>query len=140
MHSQGIGAAWRVAAAGLLAAAFSALVREPPARAYTPEQVQAGAQVFSQICSGCHGARGEGAGPDDPEAPLLVGPLGLTSFRDAQEIFDFIKVEMPSDVPGSLTETQYWNALAWLLAENSIPSPGQALGPATAGGVSLARR
>ena len=131
--------AWRAGAAGLLAAALSVALAEPAARAYTPEQVAAGQQVYARSCAGCHGARGEGAGPDDPEAPLLVGRRGLSGFRDAQELYEFTADTMPQDQPGSLPAQQYWDVIAWLLAENGLPGPGQPLGPPTAASVSLRR-
>jgi mono/diheme cytochrome c family protein len=131
--------AWRAAAVGLLAAGLWASVAGPAARAYTPEQVAAGRQVYADTCAGCHGARGEGGGPDDPESPLLVGPRGLSGYRDAQELYEFTVDSMPQDQPGSLPPPQYWDVIAWLLAENGLSGPGQPLGPATAASVSLRR-
>src|SRR5688572_13902546 len=93
----------RLSAAGMLAAGLWAALAEPPARAYTPEQVAAGGQVYAASCAGCHGARGEGAGADDPEAPLLVGPRGLTGFRHVLELYEFTRDSMPQDQPGSLS-------------------------------------
>jgi mono/diheme cytochrome c family protein len=131
--------AWRLGAAALLAGGLGAALVEPPARAYTPEQVAAGGQVYTRSCANCHGARGEGRGPDDPEAPELVGPRGLTGFRHVQELFEFTRDSMPQDQPASLPEADYWNVIAWLLSQNGIASPGGPLGPANAGSVSLRR-
>jgi mono/diheme cytochrome c family protein len=130
----------RLSAAGMLAAGLWAALVEPAARAYTPEQVAAGGQVYTQSCAGCHGARGEGAGPDDPEAPLLIGPRGLTGFRHVLELYEFTRDSMPQDQPGSLSAEQYWNVTAWLVSQNGIPSPGGPLGPENAASIPLARR
>lgn len=140
MRAQWITATWRLGAAGLLAGGLVIGLLGLPARAYTPEQVEAGAQVYARQCAGCHGARGEGGGPNDPDAPLLVGPRGLTGFRTAQDLYDFTVDTMPQDLPGSLAPEDYWAILAWLLAENGISGPGEPLGPATARGIALARR
>jgi len=132
-------AAWRWGAVALLAAALWTTLADPPARAYTPEQVAAGEQVYRNSCGACHGTRGEGAGPDAPEAPAVIGPRALTGFRDGQDLYDYLADSMPQDNPGSLPAEDYWNVLAWLLAQNGLSGPGPSLGPATASGVSLRR-
>jgi S-disulfanyl-L-cysteine oxidoreductase SoxD len=139
MRGKWSGRAWRLGAAGLLAAGLWGTVAEPAVRAQTPDQVAAGAQVYSASCANCHGARGEGRGPDDPDAPLLVGPRGLTGFRHGLELFEFVRDSMPQDQPGSLTADQYWAVSAWLLSQNSIAGPSAPLGPDNAAGVSLRR-
>jgi mono/diheme cytochrome c family protein len=139
MRMERTSAAWRWGAVALLAAALWTTLADPPARAYTPEQVTAGEQVYRTSCGACHGARGEGAGPDAPEAPAVIGPRALTGFRDGQDLYDYTADSMPQDNPGSLPSQDYWNVLAWLLAQNGLSGPGPALGPATANGVSLRR-
>jgi cytochrome c len=132
--------AWRLGAVSLLAAGFWVAQAGPAARAYTPEQVTAGAEVYAASCANCHGTRGEGAGRGAPDAPLVVGPRALTGFRNAQELYEFTVDSMPQDEPGSLTSEQYWNVVAWMLAQNGISAPGDPLGPETARGISLSRR
>jgi mono/diheme cytochrome c family protein len=132
--------AWRVGAAGMLAAGFWMAQAGPAARAYTPDQVTAGGQVYAASCASCHGARGEGAGRSAPDAPLVVGARALTGFRNAQELYDFTVDSMPQDEPGSLTAEQYWNVTAWLLAQNNVSEEGAPIGPDTAPGITLGRR
>ncbi len=132
--------ALRLGAGGLLAAALWAMLAEPAARAYTPDQVAAGQQVYTNACAGCHGARGEGAGPNSDEAPLVVGPRALRGYRDAQDLYDYVSDSMPQDQPGSLTSDQYWSVLAWLFDQNGISGPGDPLNSATASSVSLRGR
>lgn len=134
------GGAWRLGVVGLVAAGFWVAQAGPPARAYTPEQVTAGAEVYAASCANCHGTRGEGAGRSAPDAPMLVGTRALTGFRNAQELYDFTVDSMPQDEPGSLSSEQYWNVLAWMLAQNNLSDPSAPLGPATAAGISLSRR
>jgi mono/diheme cytochrome c family protein len=134
------GGLWRVGVVGLLAAGFWAAQAEPAARAYTPEQVAMGAEVYAASCANCHGTRGEGAGRNAPDAPMVVGTRAITSFRTAQELYDFTIESMPQDEPGSLTPTQYWSVVAWMLAQNTLSAPGDPLGPETAPGITLGRR
>jgi mono/diheme cytochrome c family protein len=138
-RQRGFGPAERLAAAGLLAGSLWASLAGPAARAYTPEQVTAGQQVFTANCARCHGERGQGGGQDDPEAPLIIGARALTGFRDGQDLYEYVTDSMPNDNPGSLPADDYWNVLAFLLAQNNLSGPGEPLGPATAAGVSMRR-
>src|SRR5918911_1138521 len=95
----GLGSAWRAGAIALLAAGVWAVVAGPAARAYTPEQVAAGQQVYATTCASCHGDRGEGGMPDAPDAPSLIGPRALTGFRDGQDLYDYVVDSMPQDDP-----------------------------------------
>jgi mono/diheme cytochrome c family protein len=131
---------WRAGVVGLLAAGFWVAQAGPAARAYSPDQVTAGADVYAANCASCHGARGEGAGRSAPDAPLLVGPRALTGFRNVQELYEFTVDSMPQDAPGTLTSEQYWNVMAWLLAQNNVSDASEPLGPETARGISLSRR
>jgi mono/diheme cytochrome c family protein len=135
----GLGGIWRAGAVALLAAGAWTMVAGPAARAYTPEQVAAGQQVYATTCASCHGDRGEGAMPDAPDAPSLIGARALTGFRDGQDLYEYVVDSMPQDDPGSLRAEQYWNVLAWLLAQNNLSGPGEPLGPATAPSISLRR-
>jgi mono/diheme cytochrome c family protein len=142
MGSRWGGGAWRAGMLGLAALAGLALWGGPaglPARAYTPEQVEIGAAVFATSCASCHGDRGQGGGPDAPEAPALIEPRALTGFRHVQELYEFVYDSMPQDVPSSLPTDQYWAVVAWLLSQNGIAGPGVTLGPANAAGVSTRR-
>ena len=127
--------AWRAGLVGMLAVGLWGTLAEPTPRAYTQDQVTAGDQVYAASCANCHGARGEGSA----DSPLLVGPRALTGFRDAQELYDFMVESMPQDQPASLPADQYWSVVAWMLAQNGLSAPGDALGPNTASGISLRR-
>ena len=70
---------------------------------------------------------------------MVVGPRALSSFRDGQDLYDYVVDAMPQDQPGSLSSEEYWNVLAWLFAQNGISGPGAPLNAATASGVSMRR-
>ena len=74
-----------------------------------------GAQVYSARCASCHGANGDGAG----SIPPLWGPH---SFNDKagmskmDRIMPFVKVAMPRNAPGSLTDQESADVAAFVLA------------------------
>lgn len=99
-------------------------------------QVAQGSRVYGQWCSGCHGAQAQGApGSGIPRLAGAGKPLG--NLGTAQGLFTFVRANMPQDNPGSLSTDQYYAVTAYLLSVNGVGTGGQALGPGTAGGVSL---
>jgi mono/diheme cytochrome c family protein len=86
---------------------------------YTGAQAVAGAKVFAQNCAMCHGAALQGMA-----GPALVGQ----SFASASNnytigaIFGEIAQQMPAGDPGSLTQTQYAAAMAFILSKNGYPA------------------
>jgi cytochrome c len=75
--------------------------------------------------AGCHGERPYDNGFTLPKTiPALIGSDALSKFNTAQDIFNFIHTAMPFNKPGSLTDTQYLQVLAFLLERNQIVSPG----------------
>jgi S-disulfanyl-L-cysteine oxidoreductase SoxD len=103
----------------------------------TPMQ---GAAVYAAKCAVCHGATGEGqvgtAPLGVPAAPKLVGREPSDSFafgRDpkrvktvgnywpyATTVFDYVRRTMPLSAPGSLTNSEVYAVVAFLLAENGV--------------------
>ncbi len=92
---------------------------------YSPAQAARGAQVYGQRCAQCHGDDlsgsdfGDGA-PSLKRADFMVG-------RTLKDAFDRIKRGMPFDAPGSLTDEQYVDVVAYLLRENGHPAGTQDL-------------
>lgn len=99
-----------------------------PAGAGTYEQ---GAVAYARKCAACHGAKGEGAPPN----PRLVGrepadfsfalnPGAVRTIGNywphATTLYDYLNRAMPFDAPGSLTPSEVYALVAWLLAENGI--------------------
>ena len=90
-------------------------------RAYPPEDVDCWK-------SGCHGARPYENGFILPKTvPALIGPGTLTKFATARNVFDFMRAAMPFNKPGSLSEEQYLQLLAYLLEQNNFVPTGTRL-------------
>lgn len=116
-----------VSAIGLALA--SAVIGAQTARAFPPEQIARGEAVFNRVCAECHG-------PDstDPDAPLLLRQDSLRRFPTAAAAHQYISKEMPSKEPGSLPAEEYWDVIAFLLAQSNLGAGDTVLGPETAAG------
>ncbi|MCC6176818.1 MAG: cytochrome c [Chloroflexi bacterium] len=122
-------------AASMAAAAFGAVgmlvaIQPVPARAFPPDQLARGQQVWNEVCSTCHGPDSTNA-----DAPRLLEPNSLRHFPTAAAVFGFASVSMPFDNPGSLTDQQYWDVIAWLLTQQGITDGDTPLGPDTAASI-----
>src|SRR5262245_17960912 len=85
---------------------------------YTEQQAQRGKKLFEQNCSSCHR-------PEMPQTmKVLFGDLFIETWRegDLYSLFDTMKREMPGYSPGSLSEAQYLDSVAFLLKSNSFPT------------------
>ena len=103
----------------------------------TPAQ---GAVVFAAKCAVCHGPKGEGQigapAAGQAAAPRLVGrdpregfPFGKDPklvktvgnyWPYATTVFDYVRRTMPLTAPGSLTNSEVYAVVAFLLAENEV--------------------
>ncbi len=134
------GAALRVLAAGLIAAAGSTggfgvargvvveAAQAPAADgAFTAEQAAAGWTVYARQCGECHGE-----GLDGAEAPPLRGVDFLNGWagQTTDELFAYVRDEMPPGLGGSLGDRVYLNLVAYILDANGA-RPGDA--PLTSG-------
>lgn len=103
---------------------------------YTQQQAAAGQQVFSQHCAKCHGGSLQGQA-----GPPLAGPKFESNLEfskmSAQQMFIFIKTQMPADKPASLTTQGYLQALAYILSKNGYPTGSTPLSEQTLGQVKL---
>lgn len=99
-----------------------------PAIAGARDEAPKGAAVYDRECAGCHGAHGEGLS----NAPAVMGKeaLALTGsdrgkFVTAQDVFDYVKSEMPlpKKKVGTLSEQQYWEVTEYLLAASGRKLP-----------------
>jgi polar amino acid transport system substrate-binding protein len=97
------------------------------------EQITAGQRVYSNQCAGCHGNDLEGvSGP-----PLTAS--SLSRFSTAAGLYDYISTRMPANAPGSLSETDYYDVVAYLLDFRGLLPAGEAVTPDTAPGISLSQ-
>ena len=126
----------RAAVAGLIAAGGSiggpgvvAGAAQPPAAegGFTADQAAAGWSVYARQCGECHGA-----GLDGAEAPPLRGVDFLNGWagQTTDELFAYVRDEMPPGLGGSLGDQVYLNLVAYILDANGA-RPGDA--PLTAG-------
>ncbi|NMB68726.1 MAG: hypothetical protein GYA20_08190 [Chloroflexi bacterium] len=135
---------------------------------YPPAQADLGAQEYYQRCMVCHGDLGQGLTDEwrsalDPAdqncwqsgchggklgvggfefprfAPRVIGGGALARFVTAQDLFDFLKAEMPFQAPGSLSDEIYWQLSAYLMRENGFFNGSRELNAATAAQVRLER-
>ncbi|PNY82467.1 c-type cytochrome [Deinococcus koreensis] len=94
------------------------------AAAATPRatQVQAGAAVFASSCQGCHGATLQGG-----RAPELLGTDFISKWTTAGELHGLVSKAMPMNAPGTLSEQQYLDVVAFLLDRNKVAGGPAAL-------------
>jgi mono/diheme cytochrome c family protein len=120
----------QLGAAAIGALALVAGIGVPAASAFPPDQVARGEEVWNRICVECHG-------PDSTnvDAPLLLRPDSLRRFPNAAAAHKYISESMPNETPGSLSQEEYWDVIAFLLARNGISGGETPLGPETAASV-----
>ncbi len=128
---------WLPTLLGLAAAALPLLSGAAAVNgAYTKEQAQGGAQVYSTTCSMCHGSKLQGGA-----APALTGATFAQSleaaYPTAGKLFTLISTQMPVNNPGGLTKPQYTQVLAFILAENGYPAGDKTLDAARLADVAL---
>ncbi len=122
-----------------------------------PTQGGHGRDVFYIYCMSCHGDRGQGLTdefrnrvypPEDTNCwksgchgdtpyangfrlpktvPALIGADTLQHFATAQAMYDFMRHAMPFNKPGSLSDEQYLQILAFLLESNQLVPAGTRL-------------
>jgi len=93
---------------------------------YTEAQAQAGQTLFGAKCAICHGDNLQGKA-----GPALAGQqfLSVSQYQqlNADYLYLFMSKQMPQNAPGSLSKTQYLDALAYILKVNGYPSGKQPL-------------
>jgi mono/diheme cytochrome c family protein len=97
----------------------------------TPQQVTAGMQIYDSQCARCHGAN-----LDDGFAPKLSKPT-LVKRGTAQELFDYIRQNMPRGNPGSLSEQEYYDVTSYLLFKQDLLQADQLVNSETASSITL---
>lgn len=112
-------------------------------------QAAAGQALYAQNCASCHGDSGEGK-----KAPAVVGlstgalpldPPATAKYRKGQfktvaDVAAFVVKSMPPMAPGSLTEEQYWDILAFDLKANGIDLGDKKLDGALAQTLTIPRK
>ena len=100
---------------------------------FTEAQANRGQTVYRGACGDCHGSRLNGA-PDDPDM-LSSPPLARAKFlRDWEgqslaTLFQYTRATMPENNPGSLTDEEYVDVIAYMLSVSRIPAGDDELRP-----------
>jgi hypothetical protein len=120
-----------------------------------------GHHEYWMSCMVCHGDKGQGLTEEwrsvlDPEdqncwqsrchapnhppegfqiprkSPLVMGPGALGAYRTAQDLYDYLSVDMPWSFPGLFDEKTYWELTAYMAQVNNVDLPPELLGPENA--------
>ncbi len=104
---------------------------------FTEAQAQRGQAAYTGPCGMCHGRRLNGA-PDDPDM-LSTPPLARAKFlrtwegRSLAALFDYTRATMPESNPGSLTDEEYVDVIAYMLSVSRMPIGADELRPEAQG-------
>ena len=87
---------------------------------YTADQAKNGEGLYKEQCASCHGEMLEGSGP----MPPLVGPDFAKNWqgKTVAELFEKTHSSMPATAPGSLTEQQTADILAYIFSVAKYPA------------------
>jgi mono/diheme cytochrome c family protein len=119
-----VGAAMKIRAllivwtCALVTVAADSTVRD---KVYAPDQAKAGKTTYDNKCASCHD--GGTMGPELWGAPFLESWDGKT----VGTFFERIKSTMPEDSPGTLTESEILNVIAYVLQTNGFPAGDTAM-------------
>ena len=100
---------------------------------FTEVQADRGRTAYSGACGLCHGRRLNGA-PDDPDM-RSTPPLARARFlriwdgRSLATLFEYTLATMPEDNPGSLTDDEYVDIIAYMLSVGGMPAGADELRP-----------
>jgi mono/diheme cytochrome c family protein len=99
---------------------------------YTEQQSQRGREQYDAICASCH----EG---DEPEAAPPKGSEFIERWREAPVsfLYNFIHTRMPGNKPGSLSEQNYVDLIAYILQANGYRAGTSELTAAKTNGILL---
>ena len=91
---------------------------------YTEAQSKRGQALYSGACSQCHGPRLNGAAQSDqPPSPAIAraGFLRKWDGKTVAELFTYVRKMMPTDNPGTLSDQQAIDSIAYMFAVSEIP-------------------
>jgi mono/diheme cytochrome c family protein len=89
---------------------------------YTAAQATAGSDVFANYCRSCH------------TPTFHTGPTFRAKWfgKPLSDLFGYLRREMPKSDPGSMSDEEYAQALAYLLRMNGMPAGARPLAPDSA--------
>jgi len=95
---------------------------------FTEMQAQRGETAYQSNCAACHGRTLQATNPD---APNLTGPsFGISwNGKPVADLFTLMRTSMPLGAPGSLSDPEYLDIVAYILKFNGYPAGDRELGP-----------
>jgi cytochrome c5 len=152
MRIVSIGALLLAACGGTPSAATSPAAPAPAVEATTEpaspvasavDAATRGATLYGASCASCHGDAGQGL-----KAPPVVGKDALpldpragsnrqVQFRTALDVYNYVKVSMPGDAPGSLQDDEYRAIVAFDLKANGVDLTGKDISDETLAAIVL---
>lgn len=93
---------------------------------YTEAQARRGEYLYPGPCGKCHGVRLDGA-PEDPDmfsTPPIAGAKFLRDWdgRSLGVLFEYLRATMPANNPGFLSDAEYADLIAYMLARSGAPT------------------
>jgi len=87
---------------------------------YTAEQAKRGEPLYKENCAACHGDDLNGSGP----MPPLAGADFFKNWQDKTvgDLFEKTHSSMPANAPGTLSEQQTADILAYMLMVSKFPA------------------
>ncbi len=87
---------------------------------YSDAQATRGGRIYRQVCSSCHAPNMEGGemGPGLRGKPFIDPWDG----ERLAELMSYVQETMPQDNPGSLSDEDYTDVLAYVLKVNEFPA------------------
>jgi mono/diheme cytochrome c family protein len=100
---------------------------------FTAEQARRGQVAYTGPCDRCHGYKLDGAA-DDPDmlpAPPVAGAKFLRQWngRSLAALFEYVRVTMPANNPGYLSDSEVVDIVAYMLATSGVPAGDAPLPP-----------
>ncbi len=88
---------------------------------YTVEQAARGDELFVRVCLDCH----------LPEEFSKGGYMNSWAGQSVADLLEYIQFNMPEDNPGTLSDVQNFEVMAYILSLNGIPAGPRELTAAT---------
>jgi quinoprotein glucose dehydrogenase len=100
---------------------------------FTAEQARRGQAAYTGPCDRCHGYKLDGAA-DDPDmlpAPPVAGRKFLRKWNGlpVAALYDYLRVTMPANNPGYLSDTEVVDIVAYMLSMSGMPGGNHELAP-----------
>ena|SRR5580692_8096571 len=95
---------------------------------YSDAQANRGQLQYERSCAGCHHSDLQGDSAEDVPALADEDFLARWSGQTVKDLFEKINKGMPANNPGSLSDRQSLDIVAYLLQANKFPSAKEELG------------